>query len=137
MNAKNKITNIQDEWERTITTLGEANILFEKNLFEGATSRAYYVAFHAAQAALITIEHQPKTHQGCLHLFNYHFVKSGEIEPLYSQILARAAKYREEADYRHTMVFTKDQTKQTIEEVELLLKRVKKLLIKKGYKIKT
>ena len=90
---------------------------------EGATSRTYYAAFHGTQAILLTEGLQPKSHQGTIYLFIHHFVKTGRIEPEYSQILARAAKYREEADYRHTMVFTKEQTSETIREVEFFLKR--------------
>lgn len=133
MNEKNKKINIEDEWKRAQTVLKEAKVLTQQELWEGATSRAYYAAFHATQAVLLTEGLQPKSHQGTLYLFNHHFVKKGLIEPEYTQILARAAKYREEADYRHTMVFTKDQTEQTIQEVETFLKRVDLFLKKAGY----
>lgn len=128
MNEKNKQINIQDEWGRAQTVLKEAKALVDQGFWEGATSRAYYAAFHATQAVLFLQGLQPKTHQGTMYLFNHHFVKAGLIEPEYSQVLARAAKYREEADYRHTMTFTKDQTEQTIEEVERFLKRIEAFL---------
>lgn len=133
MNEKNKKINIDDEWERAETALKEAKVLIQQELWEGATSRAYYAAFHATQAVLLTESLQPRSHQGTLYLFAHHFVKKGLIEPEYSQILARAAKYREEADYRHTMIFTKSQTDQTIEEVRLFLKRIQQYLQKAGY----
>ena len=133
MNAKNKKLNIQDEWTRAQTVLKEAKVLIDQGLLEGATSRAYYAAFHATQAVLLTKELQPKTHQGTLYLFNHHFVKTGLIEPEYSQVLARAAKYREEADYKHNMVFTRKQTEQTIEEIEHFLKRVDSFLNESKY----
>lgn len=126
--------NIQDEWSRANTVLKESKVLAEQQLWEGATSRAYYAGFHAVQALLLTQGLQPKTHSGTLYLFNHHFVKTGLIEPEYSQILARAAKYREEADYRHTMVFTKFQTEQTIQEVIHFLKRIEDFLKKSGHK---
>lgn len=128
MNDKNKQINIQDEWTRAQTVLKEAKVLAGQELWEGATSRAYYAAFHATQAVLLTQGFQPRTHQGTMYLFNHHFVKKGLMEPEYSQVLARAAKYREEADYRHTMTFTKSQTEQTIEEVERFLKRIEVFL---------
>lgn len=133
MNEKNKKINIDEEWQRAQTVLKEAKVLAEQELWEGATSRAYYAAFHATQAVLLTEGLQPKTHQGTIHLFNYHFVKKGRIEPEYSQVLARAAKYREEADYRHNMTFTKQQTEETIEEVENFLKRMQSFLHQGGY----
>ena len=137
MNEINKVTNIQQEWVRATTTLKEARTLAGQELWEGATSRAYYAAFHATQALLLTESLQPKSHQGVIHQFVHNFVKKGLIEPEYSQILARAAKYREEADYRHTMVFTRAQTEQTIQEVELFLKRMAQYLQKVGYPTKT
>lgn len=133
MNEKNKALNIQDEWQRAIMVLKEAKLLTSQELWEGATSRAYYAAFHATQAVLLTESFQPKTHQGTLYLFNHHFIKKGIIEPEYSQILARAAKYREEADYRHTMTFTKNQTDQTLKEVESFLKRMETYLKNTGF----
>ena len=128
MNEKNKILNIQDEWTRAGNALKEARVLADQSLWEGATSRTYYAAFHGTQAILLTEGLQPKSHQGTIYLFTHHFVKTGRIEPEYSQILARAAKYREEADYRHTMVFTKEQTSETIREVESFLKRTERFL---------
>lgn len=133
MNEKNKAVNINEEWERALTVLKEAKILASQELWEGATSRAYYAAFHVTQALLLTESLQPKSHQGTIHLFVQHFVKTGLIEPEYSQILARAAKYREEADYRHSMVFTKQQTDQTIQEAGLFLNRIEQYLRKNNY----
>lgn len=133
MNEKNKRLNVRDEWARSATALMESRTLATQGFWEGATSRAYYAAFHATQAVLITQSLQPKTHHGTLYLFNHHFVKTGLIEPEHSQILARLAKYREEADYRHTMTFTKEQTEQAITEVEFFLKRMELSLAKAGY----
>ncbi|MBI5299234.1 MAG: HEPN domain-containing protein [Deltaproteobacteria bacterium] len=133
MNEKNKKLNIQDEWERALTVIKEARVLAGQHLPEGATSRAYYAAFHATQAVLLTEGLQPKTHQGALYLFNHHFVKRGFIEPEQSQILARAAKYREEADYRHTMIFSEGLAEETIREVSNFLKRMHVFLKQAGY----
>lgn len=135
MNDCNKALNISEEWQRALTTVKAANILASQQLWEDATSRAYYAAFHATQAVLLTESLQPKSHQGTLHLFNYHFVKSGRLDPKYTQILARAAKYREEADYRHAMTFTEDQTTQTIREVHQFLDGMNQFLTSLGYKL--
>lgn len=135
MNAQNMQLNIADEWRRATTALQEATVLAEKQLLEGATSRAYYAAFHATLATLLTESFQPKSHHGALYLFTHHFVKAGKVEPRYSQILARAAKYREEADYRHTMAFTAEQTEQTIHEVTDFLQRMLAYLTNAGFRI--
>ena len=133
MNEKNKKVNIQDEWSHAITALKEARVLANERLWEGSTSRAYYAAFHATQAILLTESLEPKSHHGVLYLFTHHFAKKGLIEPEYSQILARAAKYREEADYRHSMIFTEEQTVETLDEIDSFLKRILNYLQKAGY----
>lgn len=135
MNRQNQQANILDEWQRAEQALREAQVLADSKLYEGATSRAYYAAFHATQAALLTESLQPKSHHGVMYLFVHHFVKTGRIEPRYSQILARAAKYREEADYRHTMVFTAEQTTQTIHEVTDFLQRMQTYLTTTGFQL--
>lgn len=55
--------------------------------------------FHAARACLYSVGLEPTTHAGVLHLFNLHFVRTGDFEPAASRLLARLQKYREEADY--------------------------------------
>lgn len=133
MNEKNKKIGAHEEWERAQHTLQAAKVLATQKMWEDATSRAYYAAFHATQAILLTKGLQAKSHQGTIHLFIQEFVKTGVIEPAYSQSLARTAKYREEADYRHNMVFTKDQVDQSIREVEQFLQRIEIFLKKSDY----
>lgn len=133
MNEENRAIAIAQEWQRAVTVLRAANVLADQQLWEDATSRAYYAAFHATQAVLLTESHQPKSHQGTLHLFNYHFVRSGRLDPKYTQILARAAKYSEEADYRHSMTFTQEQTMQTIQEVIQFMDGMRTFLVTSGY----
>ncbi len=133
MNQENKAINIAEEWQRAETVLREAKLLASQALLEGAMSRAYYAAFHATQAVLLTQALQAKSHRGAIYLFTHHFIKTGQIEPEFSQMLARAAKYREEADYRHTMVFTQSHTDHTIQEVDTFLARLKNFLQRAGY----
>lgn len=133
MKEGNKKLNIQDEVNRADNNYKEAKALFEKGFYEGTTSRAYYAAFHMTLGVLLTEQFQPKTHQGALYLFNHHFVKTGKFDARYSQILARAQKYREEADYRHTMTFSKEQADETLKDVYKFLEALTRYLSKSGY----
>lgn len=69
-----------------------------------ALTRAYFACFHAVRGLLYSENLAPRTHQGTLHLFNLHFVKSGRFEPGAARLLARLQKYREEADYGEAFV---------------------------------
>lgn len=133
MNEINKKLNIQDEADRAKNNYEEAKTLFEKGFYEGATSRAYYAAFHMTLGVLLTEQLQPKTHQGALYLFNHHFVKGGKFSARHSQILARTQKYREEADYRHTMTFSREQTDETLRDVHEFLSELTRYLSKSGH----
>ncbi len=57
--------------------LNASYILFEKEFYREAISRAYYSMFHATQALLILKEIYPKSHKGGIQKFGEEFVKSG------------------------------------------------------------
>ncbi len=47
----------------------------EGGFVRAAISRAYYAAFHAARAALLTEGESPKSHGGVRNRFGYHFIR--------------------------------------------------------------
>ncbi len=55
--------------------------------------------FYAARAALLSLGEAPKTHQGIILRFHFHFVKTGRIDPEVAAILSLAEELREGADY--------------------------------------
>lgn len=68
-----------------------------------AINRAYYAVFYAANALLITQGQARGKHSGTISAFRQFFVKSGLIEPKYSDIYGRLM------DDRHisTMIWTR------------------------------
>ena len=64
-----------------------------------AISRAYYAAFHAAQALLLAEGFKARTHRGVVALFGLHFVKTGRVEPKFSKYLQNLQDDRERGDY--------------------------------------
>lgn len=133
MTRDNKKLNIAEEISIGEKAYREAELLLEKELYEGTTSRLYYAAFHLAQAVLLTEGLEPKTHKGVLFLFRKNFVEKGHFNPRFSQILARAEKYREEADYRHDMTFTRELAEQDSKEVREFMDGCLAFLKEKGY----
>ena len=81
MKGKNKKINIKLELSRGEEAIEAAEMLFEKNLFPDAVSRAYYAVFHHLKAILLTIGQESRSHEGALHLFNIHFIKNRRISP--------------------------------------------------------
>ena len=65
----------------------------------GATNRAYYACFYAAQAALLEAGETPKSHSGTLSRFGLHFVVSGRVPPEIGRLLSDAFTARQRSDY--------------------------------------
>lgn len=132
MNVKNKALNISIEWSKSQRALKAAGLLLDQDLPEESIARAYYAAFHAAKALLLTEGLEARTHQGAGNLFSLHFVRSGKIDPLYARILSRAQKEREEADYLSGYVFTKEEAGTRLKEVKDFLSVAENLLKQSG-----
>lgn len=132
MNVTNKRLNISIEWEKAKEAFKEARVLFDQNLAGGSISRAYYAAFHAGKALLLSLGLEIRSHQALGKLFSLHFVKTQKLDAKYSRILSKAQKYREEADYSSEFVFTLQDAKERIDEISEFLKAVENFLKKEG-----
>lgn len=133
MNQKNKNLNVSAEWQKAQTALKEAQVLLAEELPEGAISRFYYAAFHAAKALLLTEGLEERSHKGVGRFFSLHFVKSGKVDPKFSRILSHSQQDREEADYLAEYVFTVQDAEIRQAEVLEFLAAVAALLKQAGY----
>ncbi len=111
MTRENQQKNIQEELARAEESHRSAELLFEKQLFNDGVSRLYYSVFHLVKALLLSKGLEPKSHEGSLRLLGMHFVKTGILQPSDSHLFARLMKYREEADYNPSYLFTSDDIK--------------------------
>ncbi len=85
--------------EKSQEKLRVAEHLLQAGEYEDAVSRAYYSAFHAAQAALLTEGLTAGTHQGLVNLFGLHLVKMGKLPKHLGKFLAHLKDDRESSDY--------------------------------------
>ena len=106
MTQQNKKTNIREELERARECLKEADLLHSNGHTSGAISRLYYFVFHSVRALILSGGFESKTHEGAQRLFSLHFVKQRLIKPRMAHVFTRLMKYREEADYNPSYVFT-------------------------------
>ncbi len=133
MTLKNKKKNIKDELGRASRAMESAVLLFDHGLLNDAVSRLYYYLLHCVRALLLTEGLEPKTREGALRVFSLHFVKEGIFEPKTSHLFARLMKYREEADYNPSYVFTAEDFVQFKAEAEDLVSKIDAYLREKGY----
>lgn len=80
--------------------LGASNLI-DDGLLEFAVSRAYYAAFYAIEAALITRSITAISHKSIQVLFNREFIHSGIMPSGLNKSLARLFQERQNADYSY------------------------------------
>lgn len=105
--------------------LNASYVLFEKEFYREAISRAYYSMFHATQAILILKEIYPKSHKGVIQKFGEEFVKSGILEKKLGHILSQAESMRLKADYDVGVKITKEECEEILDNCEFFIKKIK------------
>ena len=133
MTEKNKKLNIAGELQHADKALGAARILATNSYYNDCVSRLYYVILYHLSALLLTKGLEPKTHEGALTLFSLHFVKPGIFPPADSHLVARLMKYREEADYSSSYVFTKTDCADFTGYAQAFSKKIEQFLRDGGY----
>jgi uncharacterized protein (UPF0332 family) len=120
------------EWQKHLDRAEEklisAQILFENQMHNDTISEAYYSMYHSTKAILLLVDSNPKTHKGLVSEFGLQFVLSGSIEDHYGKKLALAEDEREKADYDVYYRATRDEAKNTLEDAEAFLNRIKKAI---------
>jgi len=133
LTEENKRRNIAEELERAEECLKEAEALHEKGLETGAVSRLYYHVFHLVRALLLSKALEPKTHEETARLLSMYFIKPGVLDTGVSHFFTKLMKYREEADYNPSYVFTGDDYRQFRVEAERLRDTIQQYLTKSGF----
>ncbi len=83
---------------RADTELLAARTLEEAHFSAQATSRSYYAAFYAAEAALLSLGETRSKHSGVLGAFGLLVVKQGGFDPALAAELRRLFELRSIAD---------------------------------------
>ena len=107
--------------EKSQEKLRVAEHLLQAEEYEDAVSRAYYSAFHAAQAALLTEGLTATTHQGLVNLFGLHLVKTGKLPKQLGKCLANLKDDRESSDYEVYSGIDRETAEHAVKEARTLL----------------
>lgn len=133
MNEENKRENLREELERAEESMKAAELLFDNGFTRDAVAKLYYCVLYTVKAMLLTKGLEPKSHEGALRLFGLHFVKQSVFEPKDSHVFSKLMKYREEADYNPSYVFTPDDFLEFRKEAEILMQKITSRLTEEGY----
>ncbi|NJN21738.1 MAG: HEPN domain-containing protein [Leptolyngbya sp. RL_3_1] len=90
---------IQANLERAESSFQAAQLLLASGFADDAASRAYYAAFHAASALLVSRGLNFNSHAGVLRAISLNFVKTGQLDRSMGKDLNWLAELRQLSDY--------------------------------------
>jgi len=111
--------------EKAVERLRVAEKLFRDGDYEDAVSRAYYAMYHAARAALFTVNVFPKTHEGVVSEFGRSLVLTGIFERQLGKDLADAKAARETYEYSVTATVEKSEAEAILSNAQRFVESVK------------
>jgi uncharacterized protein (UPF0332 family) len=90
---------MKDNPETAANLQRAAKDLLVKEYFDMAAARAYYAAFYAASALLLSQDIDTNKHGGVIALFHQHFVKTGKLDKEQGKSLNWLFEIRGVGDY--------------------------------------
>jgi uncharacterized protein (UPF0332 family) len=106
-----------------------AQLLRDAGLYNDALNRLYYALYHVVTALLLTAGVEPRL-RALPGLLGTHF--GHELGPTELAVVARAATWRDLADYERTWQANAEVTTQAFSEIEPLMVRLQQLLASSG-----
>ncbi|MEM9485857.1 MAG: HEPN domain-containing protein [Cyanobacteria bacterium P01_F01_bin.116] len=85
---------IQVNLDRAESSLQAAQLLIGTDFLDDAASRAYYAAFHAASALLLSENLSFNSHSGVLRAISLTFIKAGRLDKSHGKNLNWLAELR-------------------------------------------
>lgn len=121
-------TEISANLERAETNLHAAKDLIEKEYYDIAAARAYYSAFYAASALLLSVGIDTSKHSGVIALIHQHFVKTGKLDKEQGKNLNWLFEIRGIGDYGVSAHVASGEAHLSIKVAENFLETAKEIL---------
>ena len=119
-------------YEKAVSNIDVAKMLFASGNYDVALNRAYYSAFDAMRAVNALDGFDSSKHSGVIAHFNQEYVKTGKFPSTTSGIIRKASRLREKSDYEDFYEPDIEETSDAIISVEAFLKDVEAYLKKQG-----
>jgi len=114
--------------QKALKRLHVAQKLFHDKEYEDAVSRAYYAMYHAAKAALATVNAFPKTHEGVVTEFGKKLILTGTLPKQLGKNLADTKAARETYEYTITTTTDKTEAETILHNAKTFVKAIEKYL---------
>ena len=119
-------------YEKAVSNIRVAKMLYASGNYDVALNRAYYAAFDAMRAVNALDGFDSSKHSGVIAHFNQEYVKTGKFPSTTSGIIRKASRLREKSDYEDFYEPDKEETSDAIMDVEVFLNDVKAYLKQQG-----
>ncbi len=126
--SEERKAEIAANWKRAEDSIAAAKLLAEAGFHDFVASRAYYAAFHAAAAALLSEGISFRTHAGVLNGIHHHFVKPGRLSRDLGRGLSWMAELRAIGDYGETRHVPEPEAREAVETAERVIAALKQLV---------
>jgi len=117
--------------EKAQRALEQAKGVVELQYWETIANRLYYAAYNAVEAVLIAYGYVARSHDGVIHMFGQHFVKTGLVDVADGKLYHRLFTMRLTGDYDDTYGLTSEDVLPLIEPASELINKVIDLATKK------
>jgi uncharacterized protein (UPF0332 family) len=108
--------------------LRAAGLLVAGGAWGDASSRAYYAAFHAVSAALLSRGETYARHGQVLGAFNRAFVHTGLLPKEFTALLTRLFENRQSGDYAVLPGVTETEARQDIVDAQRIVAAIRRFL---------
>ena len=119
---------IAAQLERAENSLQAAKELLEKEYYDISASRAYYAAFYASSALLLSVEIDPSKHSGVIAAIHREFVKTGKLDKEQGKNLNWLFELRSVGDYGVIVHVSGDESTRAVKTAEKYIQTIKQLL---------
>jgi len=114
--------------ERAEESLRAAQVLYDAGHWDFAAGRAYYAAFYAASAALLSEGREYQKHSGVIAAIHKFLVKTGKLDKEHGKNLNRLFELRSIGDYGDIRRVPQADAARAIEAAGSFVGAIKKLL---------
>ena len=118
---------------RYIDRAHAAQVNLDNGLYETAINRAYYAVFYASSALLLTRDISRSKHSGVLAAFRQQFVKTGKIEPEFSDSYGVLLTERTASDYDLAFMADESTARRHLDEARRFVERIERRLKETGH----
>ena len=115
--------------ERARDALRAARALFDAGFYDAVASRAYYAAFYAVTALLLSHGHAFRKHSAVISTLHRMFVKTGAVDTQHGKWFGWLFELRAVGDYGETTHVPEAAAKTAIERAGTLVDVLSKLCI--------